>query len=172
MKFECIITRNYEEKMKFVLFLKKCFLSYNQCMADRILNDAIVKDLKTAFEQLESEVNVFVFTKEGENDQYNELASQLIREIAAVDSRIKPEFHKVGGKESERFGVHSSPALLVCPDKYRIMFRGAPLGEEGRTLVMALIMASSGRSAIREPSVKKLQRLEDRRLVKVFVSPT
>ncbi len=141
-------------------------------MAERMLNDEIVKDLQTSFKQLEAEVKVYVFTKKGENDQYNELATQLITEIAEVEGRIKPEFHKVGGKESERFGVHSSPALLVCPDKYRIMFRGAPLGEEGRTLVMALIMASTGHGAIREPSVKKLQRLEDRRLVKVFVSPT
>ncbi len=141
-------------------------------MADKILNDAIVKDLKTSFEQLDSEVTVSVFTKKGENDQYNELTRQLITEIAEVDGRIKPEFHEVGGAESERFGVHSSPTLLICPDKYRIMLRGAPLGEEGRTLVMALIMASNGRGAIREPSVKKLQKLEDRRLVKVFVSPT
>ena len=52
------------------------------------------------------------------------------------------------------------------------MFRGAPIGEEGRTLIMSLIMASMGRGSIREPSIKKLQKLEDRRQVKVFVSPT
>lgn len=141
-------------------------------MAEPILNEAIIKDLKKAFEQLDAEVTVAVFTKKGLNDQYNELARQLITEISKVDKRIKPEFHEIGDEDSKRHGVSSSPTLLICPDKYRIMFRGAPLGEEGRTLVMSLIMASTGQGAIREPSVKKLQKLDDRRSVKVFVSPT
>jgi thioredoxin reductase (NADPH) len=52
------------------------------------------------------------------------------------------------------------------------MFRGAPLGEEGRTLVMSMILASTGQGALKESSVKKLQKLDERRLVKIFVSPT
>ncbi len=141
-------------------------------MAEPILNEAIIQDLKKTFEQLDAEVTVAVFTKKGENDQYNELAVQIITEIAGVDKRIKPEMHEIGDEDSKRYGVTSSPSLLICPDKYRIMFRGAPLGEEGRTLVMSLIMASTGQGAIREPSIKKLQKLNDRRQVKVFVSPT
>ncbi len=141
-------------------------------MADPILNEAIIQDLKKAFEQLEAEVTVAVFTQKGANDQYNDIASQLITEISGVDKRIKPEMHEIGDEDSKRHGVTSSPTLLICPEKYRIMFRGAPLGEEGRTLVMAIIMASTGRGTIRETSIKKLQKLKDRRLVKVFVSPT
>jgi len=141
-------------------------------MAEPILNEAIIKDLKKSFEQLDSEVTVAVYTKKGLNDQYNEITVQLITEIAGVDGRIKPEFHKIGDEDSKRYGVTSSPTLLISPEKYRIMLRGAPLGEEGRTLVMSLIMASTGQGAIREPSIKKLQKLEDSRQVKVFVSPT
>ncbi|MCK4911302.1 MAG: hypothetical protein KAR83_06655 [Thermodesulfovibrionales bacterium] len=141
-------------------------------MAEPILNEAIIKDLKKAFEQLDAEVLVAVFTQKGANDQYNELAVQLITEIAGVDKRIKPEMHFIGDEDSKRHGVTSSPSLLISPDKYRIMFRGAPLGEEGRTLVMSIIMASTGQGTIREPSIKKLQKLNDRRQVKVFVSPT
>ena len=141
-------------------------------MAEKIFNDEIIKDLKKAFEQLDSDVTISVFTKKGENDQYNELATQLITEIAAIDSRVKPEFKKMDSKEAKSHGVQSSPTLLICPDKYRIMFRGAPLGEEGRTLIMSLIMASNGRGAIHESSIKKLQGLDDRRSIKVFVSPT
>ncbi len=141
-------------------------------MAEPILNEAIIQDLKKSFEKLDAEVTVAVFTKKGLNDQYNELTVQLITEIAEVDDRIKPEFHKIGDEDSKRYGVTSSPTLLICPEKYRIMFRGAPLGEEGRTLIMSLLMASTGHGSIREPSIKKLQKLDDRRQVKVFVSPT
>jgi thioredoxin reductase (NADPH) len=141
-------------------------------MAEPILNEEVIKDLKKAFEQLEGEVTVSLFTQKGLNDQYNEIARQLITEIAAVDKRIKPEFHETGGEEAQRYGISGSPTLLICPEKYRIMFRGAPLGEEGRTLVMSLILASTGQGAVQESSVKKLQKLKDRRLIKVFVSPT
>ena len=141
-------------------------------MAEPILNEAIIQDLKKSFEQLDAEITVAVFTKKGLNDQYNELTVQLITEIAGVDKRIKPEFHDIGDEDSKRYGVTSSPTLLICPDKYRIMFRGAPLGEEGRTLIMSIIMASKGQGSIRETSIKKLQKLDDRRQVKIFVSPT
>jgi thioredoxin reductase (NADPH) len=141
-------------------------------MAEPVLNEETIRDLKTAFDQLDAEITVSVFTKKGENDQYNQIATQLIEEISGVDSRIKSEFHDIGDAESERLGVQSSPTTLICPDKYRIMFRGAPLGEEGRTLVMSMILASTGQGALKESSVKKLQKLDERRLVKIFVSPT
>ena len=141
-------------------------------MAEKIITEDLIKDIKKAFEQLGGPVTVAVFTSKDKGDEYSRLARQLIEEISEVDERIRPEFHETGDKASKKYGVAVSPTILISPEKYKIMFRGAPLGEEGRTLIMALIMASTGRGALHEPSAHKLQKLEDRRLVKVFVSPT
>jgi len=141
-------------------------------MAEKMLDKEVIADLKKAFEQLGGPVGVAVFTSRDKEDEYSKFARQLISEVAEVDDRVKAEFHFLGDEASEHHGIHFSPTLLIGPDKYKIMFRGAPLGEEGRTLVMSLIMASTGRGALHEYSANKLQGLTERRLVKVFVSPT
>jgi thioredoxin reductase (NADPH) len=53
-----------------------------------------------------------------------------------------------------------------------IRFTGAPLGEEGRSLVLSIIMASTRGIAITPESYKRLQDLAEPRRVQVYVSPT
>lgn len=128
--------------------------------------------LRESFALLTNPVRVALFTKKGANDQYNEVTAQLLREIAAIDPRLSVEFHTLGDEESRRLGVDRSPTLLIAPEKYSIRFTGSPLGEEGRTLVMALIMASTGKTVLSPDSLKRLERLKKKRHVRVFVSPT
>jgi thioredoxin reductase (NADPH) len=96
----------------------------------------------------------------------------LIKEIAEVDKRIKPEFHKVGDAASKKYGVTRSPTLLVTPDKYSIRFTGAPLGEEGQSLIMSIMMASIGQSVVSDDSRLRLKKLKEKRHVLIFTSPT
>lgn len=137
-----------------------------------ILTQQMKDDVKKGFSQLKEDVVLMVFTKKGVNDPYNEMLTALIKEIAEVDARVKPEFHKAGDAASEKYSVTRSPTLLVSPDRYNIRFTGAPLGEEGRTLIMSIIMASTGRGAISEDSRDRLGRLKDKRHVRIFTSPT
>jgi thioredoxin reductase (NADPH) len=137
-----------------------------------ILAQQMKDGIRKNFRQLKEDVVLMVFTKKGVNDSYNEILTTLIKEIAEVGKRIKPEFHKVGDSASKKYGVTRSPTLLVSPDKYSIRFTGAPLGEEGLTLIMSIIMASIGKSAISEDSRKILKRLKDKRHVMIFTSPT
>ena len=138
-----------------------------------ILNEQAIKDLREGFTNLREPVTVAVFTKAGLNDQYNKVCTRLITEIAAVDGRIRAEFHDIGGEASGRYGVELSPTVLIAPDRYKIRFTGTPLGEEGQTLVMSLILASSGKASVLSPgSVKKLETLGEKRHVTVYVSPT
>ena len=142
-------------------------------MDNPIINDEVKKDLRKSFESLENPVTISVFTKDGVNDQYNRIAIQLITEVAAVDDRINADFHSIGGKESQEHGVQRSPTILIAPDRYRIRFTGTPLGEEGRTLVMSIILASSSKVNVLSPeSTKRLHELKEKRQARVFVSPT
>jgi thioredoxin reductase (NADPH) len=141
-------------------------------MAEEIITESMRESLKESFKALAGDVNMHVFTKKGSNDQYNDLTVQVIREIAETHPKIKAHFHELGDEDSKKYDVRRSPTLLISPEKYNIRFTGSPLGEEGRSLVMAIIMASTGQTIASEDSRKRLDRLKEKRHVRVFVSPT
>lgn len=146
-------------------------MRYNAPM-EEVVTGEMRASLKESFKALKDDVTLHVFTKKGVNDQFNELASQVIREIAKVDPKTKAQFHKIGDEASKKYGVERSPTVLISPEKYNIRFTGSPLGEEGRSLVMAIIMASTGQTIASDASRKRLSRLKEKRHVRVFVSPT
>ena len=138
-----------------------------------IVTEEVKRDLLESFKKLEEPVTLAVFTKDGVNDQYNKIATQIITEIAAVDKRLSVEFHSIGDEYAQKHNVLRSPTILIAPERFHIRFTGAPLGEEGRSLVMALILASSSKAGVLSPaSMKKLEGLDAKRHVTVFVSPT
>lgn len=141
-------------------------------MAIKILTPDVMKDLRESFKHLKGDVALSVFTAKGQNDPHNALARQLVEEFAEAEPRLKPAFHEIGGAEAKRLGVDRSPTIMVGPDKYDIRFMGVPLGEEGQSFVMALIMASTGKGFWDEGSMKAIAPLRDKRHVRVFVSPT
>lgn len=141
-------------------------------MAEEIITEAIRESLRESFKVLAREVNIHVFTIKGLNDPFNNLTAQVIGDIAQTHHKIKVHFHDVEDEDSNKYDVSRSPTILISPEKYNIRFTGSPLGEEGRSLVMAIIMASTGQTIISDDSRKRLERLKEKRQVRVFVSPT
>lgn len=144
-------------------------------MPKKLLNDEIIRDLKEAFKQLAGDVHVSVFSsndKKAPTAQYAEITEGLIREFAEVDPRIKPSFHALESDTAKQYNVTTSPTILIAPEKYKIRFMGAPLGEEGRTFVMSVLMASRGASSLSKDSRARIKELSEPREIKVFVSPT
>jgi len=138
-----------------------------------IVTEEVKKDLEENFRHLVNPVKIAVFTKDGINDQYNKIAKQLIGEVAAVSDKLSVEFHEIGDKASRKYGVERSPSILIAPDRFSIRFTGTPLGEEGRTLVLALILASTARAPMLKPEFSsRIEDLKEKRDVRVFVSPT
>ncbi|MDA8387750.1 MAG: FAD-dependent oxidoreductase [Nitrospiraceae bacterium] len=144
-------------------------------MAEEIMTPEVVKALKEAFRELKDEVALHVFTKKGTNDQFNDVLTGLVKGVAAIGGRIKAYFHDIGDERDAaagRYGVERSPTLLISPERYKIRYTGAPVGEEGRSFIAAILMASQGRGFISEQSAKRLAALDASREVKIFVSPT
>ncbi len=128
---------------------------------------------ETFFKELRDDVVIEVFTKAGVNDQFNEAAVNLVRTLAGLSDKIKPIFGNVGDALSMKRNVTRSPSVLIAPDKYRLRYTGAPLGEEGRSFLVAIMMASTGRGILSEESLRKImEQVHERREVQVFVSPT
>lgn len=141
-------------------------------MEKEIITEDIKTLLKETFKDLREDVTIEVFTKKGLNDPFNEAITKLIKAIAEITPKIKASFHKVGDDLSKKRGVDRSPTLLISPEKYSIRFTGAPLGEEGRSLIISILMSSTGKVLLSEASLKRLKDLDSERTIQVFVSPT
>ncbi len=130
------------------------------------------KALKEDFRQLKEPVNIFVFTDSEENKPFSEYSVKLVSELSEISDKILPRFEKMGGESAAKYGVSRVPTLLIEPGKYDIRFIGAPAGEEARTLILSILMASTGMTILSDSARKRLADLRDKRNVKVFVSPT
>lgn len=135
---------------------------------DRIIPPDMVEVLKREFEKLKEDVSVEIITVDGVNDQFNQFALQLFDEITSISKKIKVK--KLSGEPEDRQAV--SPRIVVGSGKYNIEFFGAPLGEEGRSLVATLLMVSTGKGMLKEASVRRLSELDEKREILVFVSPS
>jgi thioredoxin reductase (NADPH) len=142
-------------------------------MAQEQLPDEVKKVIKeTFFKELTNEVFLEVYTKPGVNEQFNEAAVSLIQALSVLSDKLKVSYHKVGDQQAVKRNVHRSPTVLIAPDKYNLRYTGAPLGEEGRSLLVAILMASTGKSILTAAVMEKIAGLKEKRDIQVFVTPT
>jgi len=139
-----------------------------------LIPDEVKQSIRQSFlDTLKDDVVVEVYTKSGTNDQFNEAAISLIKALVPLSDRLKASFHTIGDEQSLKRNVVRSPTILIAPDKYRIRYTGAPVGEEGRSFLIALMMASTGKSLLSDQAIKQVtDRLSEKRDIQVFVSPT
>jgi thioredoxin reductase (NADPH) len=96
----------------------------------------------------------------------------LVKDFSKLSDKIRPRFFKIGDDASKKRNVTKSPTVLIAPDTHDIRLTGAPAGEEGRFFITSILMVSTGKTILSDDSRQRLQRLKEKRDVKVFVSPT
>lgn len=138
----------------------------------QVLPEDVKVWLKKEFERLKDDVHIWLFTGKGINDKYNEFSRKLFKELSGMSKKIHLKEFSLKSKKAKDLKVETSPTILINPEKYSIMFQGAPLGEEGRSLVSSIIMVSHGHGILGKDSVSRLNELKSRREIVVFVSPT
>ncbi len=127
---------------------------------------------ETFFNNLTRDVAVEVYTLAGMNDKFNDATVELMRSLAGLSDKLKVSFHTIGDGQAQKRNVTRSPSVLIAPDRYRMRYTGAPIGEEGRSLLVAIMMASGGSTSLSEEAVKRLAELHEKRDIQVFISPT
>src|SRR5512144_1253367 len=128
---------------------------------------------ETLLDGLKEDVAIEVFTKPGQNDKFNDAAVSLVKAIAGLSDKLTASFYTIGDEQSAKRNVTRSPTILIAPDRYRIRYTGAPVGEEGRSFLVAILMASSGKTVLTEDALAKIKdQLREKRDIQVFVSPT
>jgi thioredoxin reductase (NADPH) len=141
-------------------------------MEKELITEDIKNSLRETFKQMKEPVHVELYTQAGVNEPFNEAANSLLKVLPEITDKIKVSFHRLRDEISKKRKVDRSPTILIAPDKYNIRYTGAPAGEEAGSFVIALLMTSSGRTILSDDSRKRLERLNEKRLARVFVSPT
>ena len=134
--------------------------------------DQVQDQVKNLFKNISNDISLILFTSPGKNDVFSDANRQVIRAFRELTSKIDLKEYDTGHKEAKKRGVGFSPTLLVAPDQYNIRWYGAPLGEETKTFAEAVMMIGYDETGIGSEGKKVLERIDDKRDIKVFVSPT
>uniref|UniRef100_I2Q3Y9 Thioredoxin reductase n=1 Tax=Desulfovibrio sp. U5L TaxID=596152 RepID=I2Q3Y9_9BACT len=138
----------------------------------RLIPEDNLAELTKFFEAMKEPVELVVFTDPKQNAPYNAFMESLCRELAELAPKITARFESLESDAAKLYGVVFSPTLLLAPDRCKIRYLGAPLGEEARTLIETIMRLSLGQSGLGQISKQLLQELEEKRDVMVFVNPS
>jgi thioredoxin reductase (NADPH) len=141
-----------------------------------IAQDEEIKKIQLQLEktlaQIERDVPIYLFTKPGENDVFSDAARQGIRFFRQLTDRVKLREFDLGHEMADKLGVQSSPTIVFDPDNYRIQWQGAPVGEEAKIFLEALLRIGTRKAGLNEQAAAVLEKIDAPRNIKVFVSPS
>lgn len=130
------------------------------------------KELERIFSAVKHPVDVHLFTQARKNEIYNELAQRVMELVGQISDKIVVHKHSLQDPVASKFRVTRSPTIVFAPEAADIRWLGAPVGEEGRTLVELILLLGFRNSNLGADAAAVLEQIEDHRHVKVFVSPT
>ena len=133
---------------------------------------AFLKQLRQTFAQLPNEIPLYLFVDHTEEDIFVQACRQVIRAFRELTPKITLKEYYLDHELAQKWGVESSPTLLIDPEHYNIRWLGAPMGEEGRSFLEAMILIGLGKSDLSDQSQAVIDRIDSPRRVKIFVSPT
>jgi len=139
---------------------------------ERQANEAFIRQLKATFERLPHDIPLYMFVEKGRDDIFAQTNRQIVRAFRELTDRIVFREFSADHEKAREWGVEGSPTLVIAPERVRIKWLGAPMGEEGRTFLETLIHVGLGKSQVSEQSRKVLAKIDSPREVKVFVSAT
>jgi len=130
------------------------------------------REIAKLFRGITADIPLFLFASPGENDVFSDAARQAIRFFSQLTDKIVFREYNLNHKLAAKWNVTHSPTLLFDPERYNIRWLGAPMGEEGRIFLEALILIGSRKSNLSEQSLQVIQSIDQPRNIKVFVSAT
>lgn len=131
-----------------------------------------LNQLRQTFDNMPREIPLYLFVDRGRDDVFVQSCRQIVRAFRELTSKISIKEYYLDHELATKYGVDSSPTLLIDPDHYNIRWLGAPMGEEGRSFLEAMILIGMGKSGMSDQSHKVINQIDTPRQIKVFVSPT
>jgi thioredoxin reductase (NADPH) len=132
--------------------------------------EQVQREIAELFQGIHVEIPVFLFVQPGKNDVFSDAARQALRFFRQITDKIELREYNLSHETAQKWEVKHSPTLIFDPDRYNIRWLGAPLGEEGRIFLEALILIGSQKSNLNEHSLQVIKKIDQPRHIKVFVS--
>lgn len=132
----------------------------------------IERELKKVFDQIPEKIPVYLFAQPGKNDVFSDSARQAIRFFRQLTNKIFFREYDLSHELAKQWNIENSPTILIDPDHYNIRWMGAPIGEEGRIFIEALIFVGFKKTGISQQAMKVLNQINEKRAIKLFVSPS
>jgi len=134
--------------------------------------EAFLRQLKQTFASLPNDIPLYLFVGRTEDDVFAQACRQIVRAFRELTTKITLKEYYLDHELAAKWGVDSSPTLLLDPERYNIRWLGAPMGEEARSFLEAMILLGTGKSGMSDQSQAVIQRIDTPRHVQVFTSPT
>ena len=128
------------------------------------------KEIERILGAIKAEIPIFLYAQPGQNDVFTDVAKQAIRFFRQLTDKIILREFDLYHESAKKLNVEYSPTLVFDPDRYNIRWLGAPLGEEGRIFLEALILIGLQKSHLNEQSLQVIKRIDTPRNIKVFIS--
>lgn len=129
--------------------------------------------LKKLFNTMTGRVSVLFVVDPAGNPEVNDLIRQVLRLTRQLTDKISLREFPVGHEMATKNGISNGPALLFENEKQqRVLWLGAPLGEEGRTLIELLLLLGGKKFSSPKAVAAIYASITEKRDIKVFVSPT
>lgn len=136
------------------------------------LRGEIKEQLTSLFEALPFSIPIYLFTQDGKNDVLNGAARETLRSFKNLSKKLELKEFNLSHELAREWKVDRSPTILFDPERYSIRYVGVPYGEEGRTLLGAILIIGFRSGNLTEQSSRVLNKIDSPREIKVFVSPT
>jgi glutaredoxin-like protein len=144
------------------------------------LNDAIQKQVKEFFIDLENSVAVILFKSIKQSCEYCEDTEQLLTELVDLSSKLSLTVYDLDNDAhmANEYHVDKAPGFVLAGIDgkelidYGIRFYGIPAGSEFGALISALLMVSNRQSGLTEQTRSFLSTLTKPVHLMVFATPT
>ncbi len=131
-----------------------------------------MRQLRETFDKLPHDIPLYMFVQKGDDNVFTQTNRQIVRAFREISTRITFREYYLDNELAGKWNVDRSPTLLIAPERYSIRWLGAPVGEEGRIFLEALIFAGMGKSNLNQQTLQVLKKIDAPRNIKVFVSAT
>lgn len=148
-------------------------------MAEKLLDENIVKQIQEVFAQLDKPVEVLYFGRKTDCE-YCEDTLQLAEEVVAISDKLSLQKFDIDehAEIAARYNVDKVPGLVFAGRDgeqvldYGVRMAGIPSGHEFSSLVHDLVLVSSRDSSLGDSTRQFLKELKQPVLLQVFVTPT
>ena len=148
-------------------------------MAEKLLNDQIVGQVKDVFNQLKEPVQILFFGRRDACD-YCDDTLQLAQEIAELSEKIYLNEYDLDddAEIGKQYGVDKAPGIVIAGKDgdairdFGVRYSGIPSGHEFSSFIHSIILVSGRDSGLSAQTREILSRLTEPVHLQVFVTPT